>query len=667
MVAFGALFAAAAVAADRQPDAFADGFETGDTSRWAVTAPCPSYLSTEQEFAPVQTAGAGLPTFAGSIQWSRPAVWTRIVDFSGFPGQPASHEGTDYVHDDPTVDDVPVTAAADGQVVYVRLGCPQSAELQPNVALRECGAGWGNHVVVLHGRGLFTRYAHLEPGTTVVRAGMHVSRGGFLGMMGNSGRSDVRHLHFELGTSHAAFDPCVPAQSMDVVVDSEGLSWTESAQSSAPPTGSRAWARRDASGIIGGQRQGPAGRMAVRTDRRSFLGLLGAVGAAACSSSPFGGVEGAPMPYPELEAEGAPGDLGLAHGRAFAGRIRTNLDFYMQWLASSGATTPEHLLDVASAFAPVLERAFPDMLEEIDGIARGAGLRREEILLINARTDLLAVVSAQQAARRVPACTALALEGHADGRPALVLAQNWDWDPLLEDAPVVLRLRPAAGPAIVSLVEAGMIGKIGFNQHRLGVCLNFLSHVTDGRPGQLGVPIHCLLRAVMGCSTVAEAIDLVAASPRCASANFLLAQHDAAALEAADLEIAPDEVAVLRDDHGTVVHTNHFLDPLLAPGCTSGRGPSTMLRYARATRLASDLERIVPDPVQRAKRVLESRRDLPYPISRHHNPDPDSSTLAGIVMDLTRNRFILTRGAPHRSDWVELPGVSAAPTRPRSG
>ena len=32
-------------------------------------------------------------------------------------------------------------------------------------------------------------------------------------------------------------------------------------------------------------------------------------------------------------------------------------------------------------------------------------------------------------------------------------------------------------------------------------------------------------------------------------------------------------------------------------------------------------------------------------------------SLAGIVMDLTRNRFILTNGAPHASDWVHLPGV----------
>ena len=82
-----------------------------------------------------------------------------------------------------------------------------------------------------------------------------------------------------------------------------------------------------------------------------------------------------------------------------------------------------------------------------------------------------------------------------------------------------------------------------------------------------------------------------------------------------------------------------------------------MTRFSTAQMLVADLESSVADPVRRAQIVLESRAKLPYPISREHNPDPSSSTLAGIIMDLTRNRFILTKGAPHTSEWVDLPGV----------
>ena len=162
---------------------------------------------------------------------------------------------------------------------------------------------------------------------------------------------------------------------------------------------------------------------------------------------------------------------------------------------------------------------------------------------------------------------------------------------------------------------------------------------------------------MMDCATIDQAVSVVKSSPRCASANFMLAQYGTDGPQAVDLEISPDAVAILRGDDAGLVHTNHFLDPALASGCTSGRGPSTMKRMAMAQRLVSELKDREADPVRRAQIVLESRHNLPYPISREHNPDPSSSTLAGIIMDLTRNRLILTNGAPHNSDWVQLPGV----------
>jgi isopenicillin-N N-acyltransferase-like protein len=220
----------------------------------------------------------------------------------------------------------------------------------------------------------------------------------------------------------------------------------------------------------------------------------------------------------------------------------------------------------------------------------------------------------------------------------------------------VLRLQPDDGPSIVTLVEAGMTGKIGFNQHRLGVCLNFLGHTSDARPGEIGVPIHCLLRAVMSCRTLDEVEPMIRSVPKSASANFLLAQQESGIPRAVDLEIAPVGVAALTNPDVDLIHTNHFLDPELVMGCTSVGGPSTMTRQATAERLAAELAD-VRDPVRRAERILESRESLPYPISRFHNPDPDSSTLAGIVMDLTHDRFILARGAPHRSVWVDRPGA----------
>jgi murein DD-endopeptidase MepM/ murein hydrolase activator NlpD len=133
------------------------------------------------------------------------------------------YEGIDWVHDDAAVVEVDVAVAADGEVVYVRTGCPESGTFSRNTSLRECGSGWGNHVVVHHGGQTYTRYAHLADGQVLVEVGDELSRGDVLGVMGNSGRSEVRHLHFELGAMSDPIDPCAPAFSFATVHDPAGV------------------------------------------------------------------------------------------------------------------------------------------------------------------------------------------------------------------------------------------------------------------------------------------------------------------------------------------------------------------------------------------------------------------------------------------------------------
>lgn len=76
----------------------------------------------------------------------------------------------------------PAVAAADGGTVIVS-GWPD-------------GYGYGNRVMIDHGNGYRTLYAHLS--NIYVSVGQVISRGQIIGQMGSTGRSTGTHLHFEV-------------------------------------------------------------------------------------------------------------------------------------------------------------------------------------------------------------------------------------------------------------------------------------------------------------------------------------------------------------------------------------------------------------------------------------------------------------------------------------
>ena len=113
------------------------------------------------------------------------------------------------------------------------------------------------------------------------------------------------------------------------------------------------------------------------------------------------------------------------------------------------------------------------------------------------------------------------------------------------------------------MVEAGLLAKTGMNAAGLGLATNAL--VTDADVGAPGLPYHVLLRAVLDCETVTDALAVLQAGVRSSSANYLVAHAGGSAL---DIEAAPGDFTrlyPLLPEHGVLLHTNHFLSPALHP------------------------------------------------------------------------------------------------------
>jgi murein DD-endopeptidase MepM/ murein hydrolase activator NlpD len=65
--------------------------------------------------------------------------------------------------------------------------------------------GLGNHIIINHGYGYSTIYAHLD--SFNVRSGQKVERGDVIGFVGNTGLSVASHLHYEVKLNGRNVDP----------------------------------------------------------------------------------------------------------------------------------------------------------------------------------------------------------------------------------------------------------------------------------------------------------------------------------------------------------------------------------------------------------------------------------------------------------------------------
>ncbi|HEY0794693.1 MAG TPA: M23 family metallopeptidase [Acidisarcina sp.] len=121
-----------------------------------------------------------------------PSLWPvmgRITSSFGeredpFNGEGAFHSGVDIA----CSFGEPVHAAADGVV--------ESAAM---------GNGYGREIVLDHGHGIHTVYAHLSG--FAITAGQHVTKGQTIGYVGQSGRSTGPHLHYEVRVENTPVNP----------------------------------------------------------------------------------------------------------------------------------------------------------------------------------------------------------------------------------------------------------------------------------------------------------------------------------------------------------------------------------------------------------------------------------------------------------------------------
>ncbi|MBN1315765.1 MAG: hypothetical protein JXA42_09865 [Anaerolineales bacterium] len=346
-----------------------------------------------------------------------------------------------------------------------------------------------------------------------------------------------------------------------------------------------------------------------------------------------------------IQIKGSPRERGLQYGEQAANLVHFNLEQYWRLFFDLAGLSRPSVIEQTSRFLEPLESYAPDLLEEMRGIAEGASATLPEILALNCRTEFLS-------AARVPfqECTTIFVGPEASLDGHTFLAQNWDWAKILQGGAVLLQIEQPGKPTVLTLTEAGMVGKIGFNSAGIGVCTNFVLH--DCR--QHGAPFHAILREALNAPRLGLAVASIYRAAQADSGNYMLAH---ASGEAIDLEATPNTVAFQHPSRGLLIHTNHFLTSRLQPGdhgileCDD-----TLLRYGRAKRLLEP--QIGQITVKALKQVFRDHFNYPRSICRHSDPEQSKSeqspTLASIIIDLTEGKAHIACGEPCCSSYYTI-------------
>lgn len=370
------------------------------------------------------------------------------------------------------------------------------------------------------------------------------------------------------------------------------------------------------------------------------------------------------QPLLHIHCSGTPFDIGYIHGSAAKAHIHRSLGFYTAYFQQKARLDWPSATATAERFLPFLTKQYPHLVEEMSGVAAGAGVGFSDILALNVRTEISMGLMSD-------GCTSLYCSRlGADGSGLPILAQNWDWERAQRDSLVVLHIAssPASGeeerngrsrrqPAISLITEGGIIGKIGLNSSGVGICMNAIRArgVDFAR-----LPVHLAMRSVLECSSHAEALALLTTVGVASSCHLLIADSSeggVTGLECSYADILPLQV----NEDGLYTHTNHWL---LKHAGSDGRPITEALSLTDSVPRLKRLNSLLVeekgreggrDPVCKVEELLEDETNYPGSINKAPSPGNGAETLFSIVMDLKRPVAKVRIGRPTEAvDSFEL-------------
>lgn len=358
---------------------------------------------------------------------------------------------------------------------------------------------------------------------------------------------------------------------------------------------------------------------------------------------------------PEVVARGSPWEVGYAHGSQIPHRIGVCISNYRRLFLETANLDWAESRTRAEMYLPALEQNEPDLVEEMKGIAAGAGIDFLDILALNVRSEIALTNYSD-------GCTSIASKGTGPNT-GVFLAQNWDWVGEASDSTAFFDIHKTGTPRMRLMGEGGIFGKFGFNDAGVGVCMNA---IRSGSMDKARLPIHLALRRILECKSFDEAFEMLTRKGLASCVNIVIGDRRG---NFATVECTPKGLAPIFPEPGTLntFHTNHLWSPNIPAGVRDHPAKNSFNRLERIKELSLGQQ----VDVDKIRAWLSDEQGTPVSICRSAPAGAvgfeRGETLATIIMDLTQPRLEVSFGRPSLSPPIRTIFLDSVLSEEHSG
>lgn len=362
-------------------------------------------------------------------------------------------------------------------------------------------------------------------------------------------------------------------------------------------------------------------------------------------------------PVPIYYLEGDAEERGHQYGSQAKALIEEGLELYRGLFKQRLNLEWEKALEAVKKFVLPIQKVNPQAIDQMKGIAKGSGQSFEEILILNARSELAysqylppGVERPGEECLSIVATPEVTLDGH------MIIGKNKELGPPMDRQEVVLlKERRRDGLNVVAFEqEAGVLARAGINAAGLGIVGTALW--TDRMAK--GIPNQVLCNKLIYSKTVVEALLAIAAAERASSFTTVIASVDGTASmiewgTKAYNCILPKDGLLIGSLYCTVDNSDihDMIDSRFpVPG---GRDFYRMRANTVRRLFLKERGHITIDTF---KRVLRDHTNAPASACIHaDNPVPTGShTLCSLIIDLTAKTMEIAKGNPCQSEYFSI-------------